>query len=210
MRLTDSATAEVEDWLARLNAGDSLVRNDLIARTMERLHGLVRRMLSDFPRLRRFEDTDDVLQGLLLRLIERLESAKLTKAVDFLRLASFEARRTLIDLSRHYFGPQGAGAREKSHRPTGPDDASNALDSADENFVAEKLAQWSEFHQQIGLLPEEEGDVFAMIWYNDLTHDEIAGALGISVATVKRRWSAARERMQRWLSGEGAAGKKAK
>ncbi len=209
MELTESTAAHVEIWLAQLNAGDSQVRNELVGRMMERLHKLVQRMLAGFPRLRRFEDTDDVLQGMLIRLIEKLETVQLTKAVDFLRLAAFEARLTLIDLSRHYLGPRGAGTREKTHRPTNPDDMSGGPDPADSRFIADRLAQWAEFHEQIGLLPEEEGDVFAMIWYNDLTHDEVAEALGISVATVKRRSVAARERLQRWLKGDGAAGAKA-
>jgi RNA polymerase sigma-70 factor (ECF subfamily) len=200
--MDDAATTELQGWLARLNANDPRARDELIQRSMNRLRRLVHHSLSGFARLRRFEDTDDVLQGLLLRLLRRLESVHPPTAADFFRLAASEARKTLIDLTRHYCGPQGAVIREARIPESASDQSAGHLEGYDSTYNSDKLANWQEFHRQVELLPAEEADVFAMIWYNDLKQEEVAAALGVSVPTVKRRWLSARLRLQRWFEGQ--------
>ena len=41
-------------------------------------------------------------------------------------------------------------------------------------------------------LPDEQRDVVGLLWYGGLSQPEAAEVLGISLATVKRRWQAAR------------------
>jgi RNA polymerase sigma-70 factor (ECF subfamily) len=65
---TDSSAA-ILDWLERLKLGDETARGELILRSQRRLRELVRFLLRhEFPRLRRFEETDDVLIEAQLRL----------------------------------------------------------------------------------------------------------------------------------------------
>ena len=45
-------------------------------------------------------------------------------------------------------------------------------------------------------LPDDEREVFALVWYHDLSQAEAADVLGVSVRTVIRRWQAARIRLQ--------------
>src|SRR5437764_1134251 len=64
-----------------------------------------------------------------------------------------------------------------------------------------RLAIWSEFHQRVDALPEEEREVFDLLWYQGLTQPNAAAVLGISEATLKRRWLAARQRLHKALKG---------
>jgi len=64
------------------------------------------------------------------------------------------------------------------------------------------LAAWAELHRQVEALPEEEREVFDLLWYQELTQAEAAGVLGVSGSTVKPRWVAARLRLLQAL-GEG-------
>jgi RNA polymerase sigma-70 factor (ECF subfamily) len=61
----------------------------------------------DFARLRRWEQTDDVYQGAMLRLYQSLNRMQFESLREFFGLAATQVRRTLIDLARHHFGPEG-------------------------------------------------------------------------------------------------------
>lgn len=50
--------------------------------------------------------------------------------------------------------------------------------------------------QAVAQLPRHEQDVLALVAWADLTHAQVAAALGISVGTVKSRLSRARARLQ--------------
>src|SRR5262245_8442553 len=104
------STTQLQGWLARMNAGDQSARDELIARAGERLRKLSRRMLSDFRGVGRWEDSDDVLQNALVRLLRALEVVRPQSVREFCRLSAMQIRRELIDLTRHHFGPEGHGA----------------------------------------------------------------------------------------------------
>ena len=197
-------TAQLQVLIERLNAGDAAARKELIGHACERLRRLTRKLLDDFPWVRHFEQTDDVLQYMLLRLMRRLQAVTVPTVAEFFALAARETRRELIDLARHYYGPQGPGNREV---PMGKEDSSAVStppggprpETTDEPV---RLAVWSEFHAQVEALPEEERGVFDLHWYQGLTLADTAAMLGVSRATVKRRWLAARLRLQAALKGE--------
>ncbi len=50
------------------------------------------------------------------------------------------------------------------------------------------LAAWREFHERVESLPEEQREVFDLLWYQELSQAEAANVLGVAVPTVKRRW----------------------
>jgi RNA polymerase sigma factor (sigma-70 family) len=160
-------------------------------------------MFRDFRRVHRWEDTDDVLNNALMRLYKALEAAPPESIQSFLRLAAHQIRRELIDLSRHYFGPEGHGANYSSNLPGksngGPgrdqEPITTSLDSV-------KLVIWTEFHEKVEALPDDERAVFDLVWYQDMTQAEAAKVLNVSVPTVKRRWLAARTRLGRYLREE--------
>lgn len=64
------------------------------------------------------------------------------------------------------------------------------------------MESWTRFHEQVEALPDDEREVVALLWYEGLSQPEAAALLGVSLATVKRRWQAARlalyERLDDW------------
>jgi RNA polymerase sigma-70 factor (ECF subfamily) len=194
---------QLQGWIDRLQAGDAAARDELLGRACERLRRLTRKMLKDYGRLRRWEETDDVLQNALVRLWGALRQATPTSSREFFGLAGLQIRRELIDLARQYFGPEGVGARHASHAREGDGGgAPHALaEPADTTHDPGRLALWTEFHQQVDALPPDEREVFDLLWYQGLTQDAAAKLLGISEATLKRRWLAARRRLHRALQG---------
>lgn len=189
-----TTTSQVQELLLRLADGDLTARERLIDRAMDRLTILARRQLRDFPAVARWEQTDDVVQNSALRLDRALQKLNPRTSRDFFNLCSALIRRELIQLKRKLFGPQGIG---RHHASPGPQTSGSRRGAApdripDSTFDAQKLARWTELHEQIAALPHDLRQVFELIWYHDLTHREAAEVLGVAVKTVSRRWREAR------------------
>jgi len=58
----------------------------------------------------------------------------------------------------------------------------------DSTLDPEHLAIWTEFHEHVQRLPEETREVFDLVWYDELSREEVADLLGVSVRTIQRRW----------------------
>lgn len=195
-----SQTMQLQGWLERLRGGDPGAADELLRHVSGRLQRLARQMLKGHPAVRRWVQTDDVLQGALLRLLRAVRTVQPGSMRDFFGLATQQIRRELIDLARHYYGPQGAGANHASH---GPDDGQPhpAADPPDPAAEPGSLAEWREFHEKIDTLPEELREVVGLLFYQGLTQAEAASLLGVTVRTVQRRWNAALVRLHDTLQG---------
>jgi RNA polymerase sigma-70 factor (ECF subfamily) len=184
----------IQGWIDRLRAGDETARAELLRCSCDRLVELTRRMLRRYSRIRRWEQTDDVVQNVSLRLYRTLEQVKPESTRDFLRLASLNIRRELLDLAKHYYGPHGLGTHHASHLDDssgdGPPPAEG--DPSDETHDPNRLDAWAEFHRQVSSLPDELREVFDLIWYQGLSRAEAAALIGISERTLMRRWQEAR------------------
>jgi RNA polymerase sigma-70 factor (ECF subfamily) len=196
---TEDRSAVLENYLKRLHEGDTAVREELLRLAAERLTELTRTMLRNFRRLRRWEQTDDVLQGALLRLHRALAEVAPPTPRDFYRLATAHIRRELIDLSRRHFGPEGLGANQESAVAGAGEPASPPPDPGDTTLEPASLAVWGDFHRQAEALPAEEQEVFDLVWYQGLKHTEAAAVLNVSARTVKRRWQSACLRLHQAL-----------
>ncbi|MBI2808294.1 MAG: sigma-70 family RNA polymerase sigma factor [Planctomycetes bacterium] len=174
----------VNELLPRAVAGDEAAVDALLRHSSERLTILTRHMLGDFQRVRRWAQTDDVMQSALVRLLGALRSVKPATPRDFFALAALQIRRELLDLARHYYGPEGMGAHHESHA----DGSQAPPDPADARHEPGSLAQWTELHEQIGALPDEEREVVGLLFYQGLPQNEAAEMLGISLRTLQRRW----------------------
>lgn len=196
--MADDRTTHLHACLDRLRAGDPAARGELLRGACDRLGQLTRIMLRDYRRLRRWEQTDDVLQNALIRLYRALEVVTPDSLRDFYRLATLQIRRELIDLARHHFGPEGGGANQA----TAADGSIAAAEPPDSADAPDRLAAWTEFHRRAGELPEAEREVFDLIWYQGMTHAEAAAVLAVSTKTVQRRWHSACLRLHEGLGGE--------
>jgi RNA polymerase sigma factor (sigma-70 family) len=186
-------TTELQLLLDGWAEGDVAARDRLLDRAGQRLLALTRRMLRGYPHLRRWEQTDDVFQSAVLRLYRSLGDVRPDSIGQFFGLAATQIRRTLIDLARHHFGPEGAAGRHHSegdaqHQSTAGDDSGPSR--ADE--PPETLDAWARFHEAVEALPRDERDVFSVIWYGEATQREAAELLGVTERTIQRRLVRAR------------------
>ena len=190
-------TAEIRGCLERLQRGDESAREELLAHAFDRLGRLARKMLGGDRRIRRWEQTDDVRQDAMLRLYRSLERARPATVRDFFRLAALHIRRTLIDLARHHYGPEGDGAHHATDPPAGDgtDRLRGAAEPADTTYEPQRLAHWTDLHRAVAALPYDEREAFELLWYHELPQAEAAALLGISERTLQRRWRSARRRL---------------
>ena len=197
-------TVQLQKLLDRATGGDDLAYEELIARASERLHNLARKMLRNNPRLRHWEETDDVFQVAVLRLHRSLGAVRPDSLRGFFGLAATQIRRTLLDLARHHFGPEGHAAQHHTDVvPRGEDERGGRLDEVpDRRGAPESSDAWTAFHTAVEALPEDEREVLNLVWYGGLSQRDAAAMLGISEPTVKRRWRAARLRLHEAMGGE--------
>jgi RNA polymerase sigma-70 factor (ECF subfamily) len=203
--MADFPTVHLQQCLDRLRTGDAAARKDLINCACDRLQRLTRKMLNDYRGVRRWEETGDVFQNAMLRLCRALDAVTPGSLREFYRLAACQIRRELIDLARHHYGPEGAGAHHASQALAPPSDSGNrppAYEQADLSAEPARLALWTEFHRQADALPEEEREVFDLLWYQGLSQAEAAAVVGVSDRTIKSRWRAARLKLHAALGGE--------
>lgn len=194
-------------WLDRLAAGDPAARDAIIELVAERLRALAHRMLARFPRVRRWEETDDLFQNAALRLHRTLGQMRLTEPRSVLALAATELRRELLDLARKHAGPLSYAANHGTNViPGAGRDAAEGRRHVDlAASTDESLDRWSAFHEAVDALDGEHRDVFQMVWYLGCDQRTIASTLGCSTRTVKTRWREAREAVRRSLDGDRPA-----
>jgi RNA polymerase sigma-70 factor (ECF subfamily) len=192
-------TREAQDLLERHRAGDPSAREGLINLAQERFIALARAMLRRHPHVRRWEETDDLLQAALVRLHRSLAEVRPEGIHHFDNLAAAQIRRELIDLARSYYGQEGLGAR---HHTDGTDPGGRLAQVADETAKPGSLESWVAFHEAVDHLPEEEREVVNLLWYDNLTHAQAAEALGVATKTIQRRWASARLMIRDALHGE--------
>jgi RNA polymerase sigma-70 factor (ECF subfamily) len=185
-------TTELQRCIDRMLAGDESYRQLLVDHAFERLRLLARKLLSKYPGVHRWEQTDDVLQNAAVRLWKSLEEVKPTDVRSFFGLAATQIRRELLDLARHHFGPCGHG-RKHATNDASACDAPAVLEKPDPTSDPVTLTEWTELHEKAQQLPEEEREVFDLLYYHGLTQPEASDVLGISLRTLKRRWLRARE-----------------
>jgi RNA polymerase sigma-70 factor (ECF subfamily) len=188
--------------LDRLREGDEAARDDLMRIACRRLGRLARKMIRGYPSVRRWEQTDDVVQSASLRLWRSLEEVRPASVRDFIGLAAVQIRRELIDLARHHDGRGGPGGghagRGGAGDSTGPSAPPEPGSDTDDPA---RLAAWTEFHDLVEALPRDEKEVFDLLWYQGLPQAEAAAVLGVTERVVRYRWRAARLRIHEQLGG---------
>jgi RNA polymerase sigma-70 factor (ECF subfamily) len=196
------STTQIQLRLDRLCAGDESARDELLAIACDRLTRLARRMLRSYPGVRRWEQTDDVLQNAAVRLCRALTDVKPASVRSFINLAAVQIRRELIDLARHYEGPEGMGRHHlRRAGPHGLRSTPSPGDILADSDDPDRLATWTEFHEAVEALPEEAREVFDLLWYQGLSQGEAAALLGVTVRVVKYRWRSARLAIHQRLDG---------
>jgi RNA polymerase sigma-70 factor (ECF subfamily) len=195
MSATRTTTADLQRWVDLLHAGRPEAQAGLLNRACDRLRLLTRAMLGGFPTVRTQEQTDDVLNGSLVRLHATLAEVRPESLRHFFNLAGQAIRRELIDVARRL--NRGDGRRVVLM----PDDAT-ALHPPVRDGCPVTLASWGEFHEAVEALPDDEREVTTLLWYEELSQSEAAAVLGVSERTVLRRWHAARLKLAKVVADD--------
>jgi RNA polymerase sigma-70 factor (ECF subfamily) len=189
-------TVQLHAYVDRLRAGDRDAADALLRQVCGWLERLTRSILRGFPNVKRWADSDDVLQSALLRLLHTLRAVSPQSARDFANLAAVHIRRELLDLARHFrnrldrpHGAAGAGGEQPAELP----DPNSGL--------ADDLDLWSAFHEAVERLPVEEREVVSLTFYHGWTQAQVAELFGVDERTVRRRWRSAALRLTEALGG---------
>jgi RNA polymerase sigma-70 factor (ECF subfamily) len=188
--MSDSSmrTTWLHQRLDRWQAGDDKARDEMIRSTIDRLELLARKMLRDFPAVRRTADTGDILQNSVMRLLRALEKVRPDSVRDYYGLAAVQIRRELLDLARR-------ARRTKDDVPiTAPESSADSTrlnnDPAAPVEPAD-LARWTAFHEQVETLPAEEREVVSLVFYHGWTQAEVADLFQVTERTIRRWWQSA-------------------
>src|SRR3954468_13942995 len=158
-------TTQMVLWLDCMRAGDASARDELIRGFQGRLEALARKMTGRDRRVGRWVDAEDVLQNALLRLLRALKTVRPDSTRAFFGLAAEQMRRELLDLGRHYYGPEGEGAHHDSVAPR-TDDSRPGLDPPAPEATADDLERWARFHEEVEHLPAREREVVGLVFYH--------------------------------------------
>jgi RNA polymerase sigma factor (sigma-70 family) len=191
----EDGSVELQGLLDRLRRGDAEARRMLLERACERLRRLAGRMLyGSFPELARRHEVDSVVHETWVRLLQALEKAEPPTVADFFRLAAHKFRQVLLDMAQ--------GERRRAQREvlglSGMDGKGLAPSAASTTCDPARLALWTEFHEKVATLGDQERAVFEMHYYLDLPQAEIAQVLELHPRKVSYLWIAATEKL-----GEG-------
>ena len=193
--LRDDREKTVTRLLLRVREGDGEALDRLFPIVYEELRALAR------SQRRRWSGGDDTLNTTALvheaylRLVDRAHP-DWTSRTHFGAVAAKAMRHILIDQARRRAAAKRGGGRVRVDL-TGVEDAlgSPAVESAPEPEV---LLALDEALQRLERMSERQSQIVELKFFGGMTNEEVAGALGISLATVKRGWSVA----QAWLYRE--------
>jgi RNA polymerase sigma-70 factor (ECF subfamily) len=206
--VSDESTAVLQGHLERALTGDAEARQPLLELARDRLTRHARRLLhGQYARLEPFEQTDDVVQQLYLKVLlnqdrfwVNAEGKSVRTLAEFFGRTSAWMRDVQCDLLRKEYG-------RDDNRPAvlpldgGPSDTGPQYDPASSTLDGEKLRRWTEFHEAVARLPDDLRATFDLLWYQEMSQAEAAALLGIAVRTVRLRWMKARLQVQQALGG---------
>jgi RNA polymerase sigma-70 factor (ECF subfamily) len=195
-------TTQLRAWLERIRGGDAGACEELLRSVRQRLQQMAHRMLRRFPGVRRWEETDDVLQNALVRLTRALEAVDPASTRDFFGLSAEQIRRELLDLARrHGRHPRGTPGNPDALPAPGDTGPWHNGEPAAEPANDPDLERWAAFHEVVAQLPEALREVVGLTFYHGWTQAQVAEWLAVSERTVRRWWHSACAQLHQELGG---------
>lgn len=184
-----SSTEGVTKLLDRARGGDAVAFGELIGRIYNELRQIARGQRKRLGAAETINTTAVVHEAYakMAGAAARRDGVQFVDRGHFFRVASRAMRDVIVDYAR----ARSAEKRGGNERPLSldgavvVDSARGALDPSEVLSVHEALKRLEQFDA-------ESARVAELRYFAGLTTDETAEALGLSVATVKRRWSVAR------------------
>src|SRR6516164_10484785 len=163
--MDESGSVELQGLLDRLRQGDREARRLVLERACERLRRLAGRMLhGSFPELARRHEVDSIVHETWVRLLQALDKTEPPTVADFFRLAALKFRQVLLDMAQS----ERRRAQHEVIGLKGPDSDGNTPSFGNSTYDPARLALWTEFHENVNTLNDQERAVFEMHYYLDL------------------------------------------
>jgi RNA polymerase sigma factor (TIGR02999 family) len=186
-----SIPEDVSQLLRAWNRGDSDAENEL----MQIVYDELRRLARNYLRRERADHTlqpTALVHEAYLRLVDQ-KSVEWQNRAHFYGIAALMMRRILVNY---------ANGRERAKR--GGEAQRLSLSAVD------RLAGKQEFDlialddalKRLAEIDPQQSRIVELRYFGGLTNEEIAEVVGISVATVKREWSAARAYLRREVGND--------
>src|SRR5262245_60082805 len=202
-RAADSCqTLEQPGWIYGFRPEDESASKELCDLDCRRLKQLPGDRLKAPPGAPGAGQMDDAVENAVVHLYRALLDARPAGARALFLFAALNIRQGLADLARVHAESQGSAANYATlgKEPTVGDLPPEALDRPGTGAPARPGA-WAEFHTQVGRLPEEDRELFDLLWYLELSPAEAASLLNVPAETLRRRWQAARLKLHQTLQG---------
>lgn len=186
----DTTRGDITNYLLAWSAGNDQAAATAFAALYTTLRRLARRALSA-ERTDHTLGTEGLISEAFFRLLEQ-QRIEWRSREHFIATAAQMMRRILIDYARSRgTAKRGRGLPalplvEAALVPSGSLDGLVAIHDALEALAA---------------VDRSQSEIVELRFFGGMTHDEIASYLGISLATVERRWRLARAWLYRHLKG---------
>jgi len=198
--MSDDTTADLQDLIEKLRHGDQPAREALLDRVYNRLRRIAGLVLhQDFERLDAYHELDSVVDEAWAQLMTALKTTEPTTVEDFYGLIFRKVRHVLLDMARQ----QGRHdqRRQGNHLNGRRSDSDSRYDPPDTTYEPSDLAFWTEFHREVGNLPDDQRTVFDFHYFAELPQAEIARLLELHPKQVSRLWIAATVTLAERLDG---------
>jgi len=196
-----------DDLLARLEAGDERVVNELFTRYRERLRQMVRLRLD--RRLQGRIDASDVLQEAYLEVARRAREYVARPTMPPFLWMRFLTAQKLLELHRHHLGARMRDAAQELslyHRAA-PQATSVSLAEmllgrlTSPTLAARRAEMQQKLQEVINSLDPLDREVVALRHFEELSNSEVAQVLGLSKTAASNRYIRALARLKEMLEG---------
>jgi RNA polymerase sigma factor (sigma-70 family) len=200
--MTDSGhtTRWIEERLSQIANGDdhTFVRHELLQRASAKIERLVASSLRGRPDLARWEQQEDLLQEVLLRVNRAVSDAKPRHAGQFFVIVAQHVRWATIDLIRRHYGAEGQGRHHATEMLDAPGAARAGVPAGGGSGELPSI-DLIELHSAVDRLAGDLRDVWQLHIYLGLTQEQAAEQLGVSSKTIQRRIRAAQVQLAGFL-----------
>jgi RNA polymerase sigma factor (sigma-70 family) len=200
--MSGDSTQELQDLITRILAGERAARRELLDRSCLRMRHLVLRIVNEsFPAVRQQHEVDSIVHETWLRLLQSIQQTDPPTVADFFRLAAFKIRQVLLDMSQRMRQDVARGLIGRGEPRPGDSSITGGISQISDHasFDPGRLAHWTEFHETVQTLPEDERAVFEMHYYLDLPQVDIARILDLAPRKVSYLWMGAAMKLTNYL-----------
>jgi len=192
----DMAREEVTRILQDLAGGDTKAAEDLLPLVYDELRKLAHARMAKERSGLTLEPTALVHEA-YMRVVGSKDGQWWDNRGHFFAAAALAMRRILVERARHARRLKHGGGRkrEELHENAATAETGEAVD----------LIALDEALSRLELYDARKAQIVSLRYFGGLTIEEVAGAMGLSPATVKNEWTFARAWLRRQMVGDEGA-----